>query len=201
MTALSLNNRRRGIVSSGYIFSFWFLSLLLAILQFRHQIITFEDRPENSFGADHLEWVDYQFLSSMIYFPLILFQLCNHFIADRQPLETSYAKPVKSALPSPEPFSGFVQTIMFAWFDRMAWTGYRRALETSDIWDINPADTSVELVPIFDKHWEDNVKKNSGKKQSAKEEEKEKAFGKSTNVCRGVQFDFVDSINCINYIF
>lgn len=44
--------------------------------------------------------------------------------------------------------------MLFSWFDTLAWAGYRHPLETKDLWSMNYEDSSREVVPIFDKHWE-----------------------------------------------
>lgn len=41
----------------------------------------------------------------------------------------------------------------------MAWLGYRKPLETSDLWEMNPEDQCIEVVPLFDKYWEKSVAK------------------------------------------
>ncbi|XP_052124000.1 multidrug resistance-associated protein 1 [Frankliniella occidentalis] len=54
---------------------------------------------------------------------------------------------------------------MFAWLDPLVYKGYRRPLVLGDIWGLNEADTSTEVVPAFDKFWlksgkprKDNIK-------------------------------------------
>ena len=43
--------------------------------------------------------------------------------------------------------------ITFSWFDSLAWTGYKRAILESDLWDLNPRDQSANVAPRFDKNW------------------------------------------------
>lgn len=52
--------------------------------------------------------------------------------------------------------------LFFAWFDRLALKGYRNPLEHKDLWDMNPEDTSKEVMPLFAKHWEKSVAKAAG---------------------------------------
>jgi len=61
--------------------------------------------------------------------------------------------------PCPEQNSSFPSRIMFAWFDSLAWKGFRKPLETSDLWSMNPEDMATEIVPKFDKYWNKNLKK------------------------------------------
>ncbi|KAJ8982896.1 hypothetical protein NQ317_004326 [Molorchus minor] len=47
--------------------------------------------------------------------------------------------------------------MLFAWFDTMAWTGFRRPLEAKDLWDMNVEDSAKEVVPLFEKKLGKNV--------------------------------------------
>jgi ATP-binding cassette subfamily C (CFTR/MRP) protein 1 len=49
--------------------------------------------------------------------------------------------------------------MLFAWFDSLAWKGFRKPLETSDLWSMNPEDMAAEIVPKFDKYWNKNLRK------------------------------------------
>lgn len=178
-------HKRRGIVSSGFLFLFWLALTLLAIPQFRDEIRQFERRPVNTIGTENIAWADYQFITYMIYFPLLVLQLISHLFADRRPSRSTYADQ-KAERPSPEPYAGFIKRIMFFWFDPFTWRGWRKSLDVPDIWDINPDDTSNELVPAFDKHWRRNVAKREREQQQKQRRKpaatKEEATGpKSTN--------------------
>lgn len=165
-------------------FLFWFALGLFAIPQFRDEIRQFQRREENTLLTDSLNWADYQFLSYMIYFPLVIVQLLAHCVADKQPLSSKYEN-LKQANPCPEKKASFLRKILFLWFDSMAWKGYRKPLEAEDLWDINPEDTSKQMVPRFDKYWKLNVEKNA-RKNAPKEEEKNKKGQKTTNVSFGI---------------
>lgn len=43
----------------------------------------------------------------------------------------------------------------------MAWRGYKKPLETADLWDLNTKDKSRSVVPRFDKHWEKSLSKHA----------------------------------------
>ncbi len=47
----------------------------------------------------------------------------------------------------------------------MAWKGYRNPLEQKDLWDMNPEDTSKEVMPLFAKYWNQSVAKAAGVKR------------------------------------
>lgn len=76
--------------------------------------------------------------------------------ADKSPRHSTYTKATN---PSPELKSSFLRQIFFQWFDTVAWAGWRKPLTEKDIYDINPDDTSAELVPPFDKYFEESVEK------------------------------------------
>ena len=59
-----------------------------------------------------------------------------------------------SGPPSPETSSPFPSIITFSWFDSLASTGYKRALTTYDLWQLNPRDQSATVAPIFNKNWQ-----------------------------------------------
>lgn len=178
---LSQVHRKQGVMSSGIMFLFWFILTILAIPQFRDEIREFERREETTIGTEQLSWVDYEFISYMIYFPLILVQLLAHLFSDRTPSSSRYAH-VKSEKPSPEPKASFIRKIMFLWFDSMAWKGFRNPLEAEDMWDINPEDRSDQMNPRFDKYWKLNVEKNARIQQKKNNDDKLKSTSKATHV-------------------
>lgn len=79
--------------------------------------------------------------------------------ADRAPLVTKHPKSDK---PYPEQGASFLSRMLYAWFDALAWKGYRNPLEQKDLWDMNPEDSSKEIMPKFLKYWNKSVAKASG---------------------------------------
>lgn len=59
----------------------------------------------------------------------------------------------------PESASGFPSRLTYSWFGALALTGFRRSLTESDLWALNPQDSSKEVVPRFDKFWERTLNK------------------------------------------
>jgi ATP-binding cassette subfamily C (CFTR/MRP) protein 1 len=45
----------------------------------------------------------------------------------------------------------------------MAWKGYRKPLENTDLWDLKPEDQSTTIVPMFNKYWEQSLNKAAKK--------------------------------------
>lgn len=169
---LSFLHKKRGIVSSGLVFLFWFALTILAIPQFRDEIRQFERRPANTIGTEKIAWDDYQFISNMIYFPLLVVQLLVNCLADKEPINSEYEY-IPKVKPSPESSASFLRKILFQWFDPMTWRGYRKPLEVEDMWDVNPEDNSSEMVPVFDKYWRENVAKNHRVKTKNTEKKEE----------------------------
>lgn len=177
-------HRKRGVMSSGTVFLFWFLITILAIPQFRDEIRQFERRPVNTIGSESLAWADYQFITFMIYFPLLVVQLLAHVVSDKTPIDSEYSH-LKGEKPSPELKASFVRRMIFLWFDPLTWRGFRQPLDSPDMWDINPEDTSDQMIPIFDRHWKANVAKNeiayNRKMKGKAEDSKFKTGPKSTH--------------------
>lgn len=63
--------------------------------------------------------------------------------------------------PCPEQRASFLSKLFFSWFDALAWKGFRKPLEAKDLWNMNPEDTAREIVPVFDKHWNETLHKAS----------------------------------------
>ena len=76
--------------------------------------------------------------------------------SDKEPKKNTYPKSTK---PNPELSASIVNKMFFGFFDRMAWTGWRRPLTEKDIFDINPENASSELVPLFDKNFQKTIDK------------------------------------------
>lgn len=64
--------------------------------------------------------------------------------------------------PCPEETASFLSRTFFAWFDRLALKGFRKPLEASDLWDMNPEDSCREIVPKFEKHWNRTLRSRNG---------------------------------------
>ncbi|CAG2053139.1 unnamed protein product [Timema podura] len=148
--ALIVYNKERGLRTSGLLFLFWFFLTIFGIPQFRFEIrraLRDEPRPEPFFP----------FVSYMIYYPVTVAIFILNCFADAPPKYSEYP-PVEN--PCPEQGASFLSKLFFSWFDALAWKGFRKPLETSDLWNMNPEDTSSEIVPMFDKYWEKSKRKS-----------------------------------------
>nr|XP_031833208.1 multidrug resistance-associated protein 1-like isoform X3 [Nomia melanderi] len=139
-------NKKRGMRTSGLLFLFWFLLVVCGVVQYR-SVLRLINKEE----------VTYSFVSYMIYYPVIVILLLLNFLVDAEPTYSEYPK---EEMPCPEQSSSFPAKIFFTWFDPMAWKGFRKPLETTDLWSMNAEDTAREIVPKFDKYWNKSTQKS-----------------------------------------
>lgn len=146
---MQLLHKKKGHQSSGVLFNFWMLLMIFAIPQLMTEIRNYKSDGQNS-------WEEFQFINYVIYFSLVAVMFLLNCFADKPPRNSTYTK---ASNPSPEQSSSFLRQILFQWFDSTTWVGWRRPLTEKDIHDINPDDTSRELVPPFDKYFYQSVEK------------------------------------------
>lgn len=146
---MQLLHKKKGHQSSGVLFNFWMLLTVFAIPQLMWEIRNNDSENLNS-------WTEFQFINYITYFSLVAIMFLLNCFADKRPTTTTYSK---TSNPSPEKNSSFLRQIFFQWFDSTTWVGWRRPLTEKDIYDINPDDTSRELVPPFDKYFYESVEK------------------------------------------
>ncbi|XP_035434175.2 multidrug resistance-associated protein 1 isoform X1 [Spodoptera frugiperda] len=142
-------NRKYGMRASGVLFFFWLLLILAGLPQLQSQIKAHANIPDD-------ENVKYNFVSYMVYFPLIVIMFILNCFADLPPKDSPYKYEKNQC---PENASGFPSRLTFSWFDPLALTGFRRSLTEEDLWALNPQDSSTEVVPKFDKFWEKSLRK------------------------------------------
>ncbi|XP_066599372.1 multidrug resistance-associated protein 1 isoform X2 [Prorops nasuta] len=143
---LLIYNKKYGMRTSGLLFLFWFFLVICGVVQYRSLIrASWNGAPSN-----------YSFISYMVYYPVVVILFLLNFFVDAEPKFSEYP-PVER--PCPEQAASYPSRILFTWFDSLAWKGFRKPLESSDLWSMNPEDTATEIVPKFDKYWNKNVKK------------------------------------------
>ncbi|GLH03627.1 Multidrug resistance protein homolog 49 [Gryllus bimaculatus] len=143
-------NRQRGMRTSGLLFLFWFLLLLFGIVQYRAELNKAIDDAENE---DYFTFITY-----LVYFPVVVILFLFNCKSDAAPRFSEYATPEN---PCPEQGASFLSRLFFGWFDALALKGFRRPLETKDLWNMNPEDTAHEIIPRFDKYWQKSVEKSA----------------------------------------
>ncbi|XP_069695544.1 multidrug resistance-associated protein 1 isoform X5 [Periplaneta americana] len=142
-------NRVRGMRTSGLLFLFWLLLALCGAVQYRYELTVVSDDEQDSI---------FRFASFMVYYPVVLAVLILNCFADAPPRFSEYPSVER---PCPEQGASFLSRLFFAWFDPLAWKGFRKPLETKDLWNMNPEDTASEVVPAFDKYWEKTLRKTT----------------------------------------
>ncbi|XP_033468170.2 ATP-binding cassette sub-family C member 3 isoform X2 [Epinephelus lanceolatus] len=146
--------RLRGVQSSGVLFIFWFLSVLCAIVPFRSKILkasnqtTFPSKDDEVTGK---VTNTLRFTTFYIYFSLVVCELILCCFNEKPPL---FSNVVTDPNPCPETTAGFLSTMTFWWFTRMAIKGYKMPLQAKDLWSLNQRDTSKVTVPKLLKEWE-----------------------------------------------
>lgn len=149
---LQLLHKMRGKRSSGVLFCFWLLLTIFAIPQLRTEIKRFEGLE----SSQNISWDETQFIVYVVYFSCITIMLLLNCFADKAPRNTTYTKYTN---PSPEMSASFLSKIFFQWYDVTTWRGWKRPLQEADIYDLNPDDASCELVPPFDKYFQESLEK------------------------------------------
>ncbi|XP_075949233.1 ATP-binding cassette sub-family C member 3 isoform X3 [Anarhichas minor] len=140
--------RLRGVQSSGVLFIFWFLSVLCAVVPFRSKILQASSQNE---VTDKLRFTTFYF-----YFGLVVCELILCCFNEKPPL---FSNVVTDPNPCPEATAGFLSTMTFWWFTRLAIKGYKQPLENKDLWSLNQRDSSKVMVPKLLQEWEKELAK------------------------------------------
>lgn len=154
-------NKVYGVRTSGTLFLFWLFFVIFSIPRTITESRQLEIRQTE--GKEDA-WAEYQFISFCIFFALSCLVLIFNCFGDVEPRESIFEKQEK---PCPEMQSSFLSRILFAWFDRMALLGYRKPLETKDLWDMRYEDSSSVVSPAFQRHWTKLLGKPGDKPKSS----------------------------------
>ena len=63
--------------------------------------------------------------------------------------------------PCPEADATFLSRITWWWQNGQIWYGWRHPLKYEDLADLNMEDKSAVVAPLFQKHWDQEIKKTS----------------------------------------
>lgn len=132
---LQHSHKLKGHRTSGLLFSFWWLLTLCNIPQFISEI------NRNKSELFKPTWRNYHYLSCVIYFSLTL--------------------PI-SLNSNPEVNESILNRILFGFFDRTAWTGWKRPLTENDVFDNIPENTSTQIFPEFNKNFKKSQRNSHG---------------------------------------
>ncbi|KAE8736542.1 ABC-transporter, subfamily C member 17, partial [Frankliniella occidentalis] len=137
-------NRARGVRTSGLLTLFWLLAALFHVAQVRTELIAeTTERAQSERGR-------LPFLLTMIHLPVLVLVALLNCLVDYEPVSSQYTS-IESRCPVFD--ASFPSKMLFAWYDRMAWTGFKKPLEHKDLWELNPADRAADVVPRFFSHW------------------------------------------------
>ncbi|ODM88995.1 Multidrug resistance-associated protein 1, partial [Orchesella cincta] len=140
---LLLYSKKRGICSSGVQFLFWLILTLTQAIRFRTVIS----------GLDRLETHPLVCVAEVVYFPLVVGQFILHCWADIPQIHQNELNSKMKKKITSEASASFLSKLFFEWFTPLAWTGFRKPLEYSDLWHLNWSETSQHNVPLFDENW------------------------------------------------
>ncbi|XP_054264491.1 ATP-binding cassette sub-family C member 3-like [Macrosteles quadrilineatus] len=141
-TVILLWNRVRGRHTSGVLFFFFLLLTIGGAVQFRTELrLRSKEIDEES---------NFKFILYMIYYPIVVVMLILNLFPDPPPRETFYPQSKKLC---PEVHASYASRVLFAWFDRLIWKGFKSPLTVADLWDLRFQDTAGQIIPRFEKYW------------------------------------------------
>lgn len=146
LTALLIQlEKRRGFITSGILFLYWFLMTVAGIVPFYSKIIQKE-------YEDDL----YTFIMFYVYWGALFLQFILHCFAEKI---TRRGYQQLGQKPCPEISSSFLSRLVFWWMNPLVFSGYKKDLTEDDIWDMNPRDTHDTVNPKFAKAWREELEK------------------------------------------
>ncbi|XP_055546953.1 multidrug resistance-associated protein 1-like [Wyeomyia smithii] len=156
--------RKYGVRTSGTVFIFWFLKVFFGIIQMRTEALKHAQRDSPIGSSGTVIFAEYQFVSYTLQYSFICLIVLIETLPDQAPRYSDFPKMKK---PNPELKSSFFVKLLYMYFDAFTWRGFRKPLTEADMYDLNPEDTSRELVPPFDKYWFESVEKGRRKQMTA----------------------------------
>ncbi|XP_072168419.1 multidrug resistance-associated protein 1-like [Diadema setosum] len=133
--------RRKGQQSSGVLFLFYLISIFCSIGEFHSKVIN-----ARVSGSEDV----FRYVTFFLYFFVLVAQLVCVSFAEQMPY---YSPVVTDAKISPEATASFLSKVTFWWFSRMVVTGYKKSLETQDLWSLLDRDKASTVVMDFLKRW------------------------------------------------
>ncbi|XP_046361910.2 multidrug resistance-associated protein 1-like [Haliotis rufescens] len=156
---LLLLERKKGLITSGVMFTFWLLLTLTGIVPFYSIIIQEQDKSVYT-------------VTFYIYHGLVVSELFISCFA-----ETPSDSSSQDTKPCTELHSSFLSRITFWWMNRLLLKGYRKSLTEADVDDIHPALSSARNTPGFLSRWS----KQTSKPRRSNEGDKRVYYSKRLN--------------------
>ncbi|XP_041086116.1 multidrug resistance-associated protein 1 isoform X2 [Polyodon spathula] len=117
------NERSHGCRSSVFLFIYWLLAVVCALVPLRAKIqLAVEELAE----------------------------LVLSCFADQPPFSTV---PIKETNPCPDQDASFLSKILFWWFTGLVVKGYRTPLKAEDLWSLRKDDTSEKIISDLEQEW------------------------------------------------
>lgn len=138
--------RIKGFITSGVLFIFWFLTLVVSIVPFYTLIM------QRIYDSNFLK-----FSLFYVYFFLVLVQFILHCFAEKITRRGYYEMGGK---PCMEVEASFLSRLTFWWLSGLIIRGYKKPLEENDISDLHPRDKNDVVIPEFEKAWKAEYKKH-----------------------------------------
>ncbi|XP_033908710.3 multidrug resistance-associated protein 1-like isoform X2 [Acipenser ruthenus] len=134
--------RTQGCRSSIFLFIYWLLAVICALVPLRAKI---QLAVEEGFSSDAVRYAAF-----FSHFALQLAELVLSCFADHPPFSTV---PVKETNPCPDQDASFLSKILFWWFTGLVVKGYKKPLKAEDLWSLRKDDTSEKIISDLKQEW------------------------------------------------
>ncbi|XP_067675078.1 multidrug resistance-associated protein 1-like [Haliotis asinina] len=159
---LLLLERKKGLITSGVMFTFWLLLTLTGIIPF-YSIIMQEEYQYNVFQA----------VTFYSYFALVVLELfLSCFV------ESSVERSTNKISSCPEAQASFLSRISFWWMNSLIRKGYTKALTETDVYALHPEESSAHNVQRFSVHWNKQMERISVERRKVREDYIKVSFSK-----------------------
>ncbi|CAG7825609.1 unnamed protein product, partial [Allacma fusca] len=153
---LQVYKKQRGVANSAVLFTFWFLLVFCKFFEFQSAI-----RRLPSYEGNYQEICSFVVL--MISYPLVVISFIVNCFSDAAPQQPTYTSGdgnghVLHKL-SPQSRASSLSKILLHWIWPIVYLGYKRPLEASDLWNLNPDEQAHETVELFNKYWKPEFEK------------------------------------------
>ncbi|XP_059143338.1 multidrug resistance-associated protein 1-like [Physella acuta] len=150
--------RIKGIITSGVLWIFWFVTVIGNIIPFYTKIKLKE-------YDSHL----FTFSIFYVYYTLLLVQFILSSFSDKL---SRGGYQYLGERPSPEVSASFPNRLSFWWINGLVMRAYRKGLKEDDLFELHPRDKGERVVPQFENAWQKELV--SARKKKRAQEEKER---------------------------
>uniref|UniRef100_A0A914YYI3 Uncharacterized protein n=1 Tax=Panagrolaimus superbus TaxID=310955 RepID=A0A914YYI3_9BILA len=170
--------QRFGKVTSGGIFLTWILLLICGLPEAYWWL------SQNTHPSKLTLNGTPRFILYLIWYSLVAVQVILFAFADK-PGQDVYKRLHKQENDSPEKLCSFINRQTLWWFNRICAIGAKKPLEVSDLYSLNPDDTSAVLVPRWSSLWDPAVKNFMNKKKEAELESRNNSSRRGSATING----------------